>query len=44
MLEKHLLSANVGADHKDVVTAASAAADAFLKVYGALPEPDEAAL
>lgn len=44
MLEKHLLSANVGADPNDVVTAATAAADAFLKVYGALPEPGEPTL
>src|SRR4029453_8644779 len=31
MLEKHLLCANVGEDHREIVTAASAAADAFLK-------------
>ena len=33
MLEKHLLCANAGEDPNDIVTAASAAADAFLKVY-----------
>ena len=33
MLEKHLLCANAGDDPNDIVTAATAAADAFLKVY-----------
>jgi AcrR family transcriptional regulator len=33
MLEKHLLGANAGNDPNDIVTAATAAADAFLKVY-----------
>jgi len=32
-LERHLLCANVGANPNDIVTAATAAADAFLKVY-----------
>ena len=44
MLERHLLSANAAADPNDVVTAATAAADAFLKVYAAPFEPGEVAL
>ena len=43
MLERHLLFANGCADPNDIVTAATAAADAFLKVYSA-PEPGELAL
>jgi AcrR family transcriptional regulator len=41
MLEKHLLCADVGANSNDIVTAATAAADAFLKVYA---KPAEAAV
>ena len=44
MLERHLLSANAAADPHDVVKAATAAADAFLKVYATTHEPGEAAL
>ena len=33
MLEKHLLCANLGASPNEIVTAATAAADAFMKVY-----------
>ena len=33
MLEKYLLCADVGTDASDIVSAATAAADAFLKVY-----------
>ena len=44
MLERHLLSANAAADPNDIVTAATAATDAFLKVYATLPEPGEVAL
>ena len=43
MLEKHLLCANIGANPNDVVTAATAAADAFLKVYSNAPEAEGAA-
>jgi len=43
MLEKHLLCATLGADPSDIVSAASAAADAFLKIYANLPEPGQAA-
>jgi AcrR family transcriptional regulator len=43
MLERHLLCAKLSADPSDIVSAASAAADAFLKVYGNRPEPDQAA-
>ena len=43
MLEKHLLCAKSATDPNDIVTAATAAADTFLKVYAA-PEPGEAAL
>src|SRR4029453_6356851 len=44
MLEKHLLSASANADPNDVVTAATAAADAFLQVYAARPELGETSL
>jgi AcrR family transcriptional regulator len=44
MLEKHLLCADTGGDHNEVVTAATAAADAFLKVYANVPGPGEASL
>ena len=43
MLERHLLSANAAADPNDVLKAATAAADAFLKVYAAPYQPGEAA-
>lgn len=43
-LEKHLLCARAGANQNEVVTAATAAADAFLKVYAFPIEPGEAAL
>ncbi|MDB5673613.1 MAG: transcriptional regulator [Sphingomonas bacterium] len=39
MLERYLLCANVGTDANDIVSAATAAADAFLKVYA---KPSEA--
>ncbi|HEY5721741.1 MAG TPA: TetR/AcrR family transcriptional regulator [Allosphingosinicella sp.] len=39
MLERHLLSAEIGASPNDVVTAATAAADAFLKVYSNASAP-----
>jgi len=38
MLEQHLLCANAGANPNQIVTAATAAADAFLKVYANPPE------
>ena len=44
MLEKHLLCARASADPNDIVTAATAAADAFLKLYANPPEAGEAAL
>jgi AcrR family transcriptional regulator len=44
LLEKHLLSAGASASSNDIVTAATAAADAFIKVYAAPPQPGEAAL
>jgi len=44
MLEKHLLCAKASADPNDIVTAATAAADAFLKLYANPPEAGEAAL
>jgi AcrR family transcriptional regulator len=44
MLERHLLSAAQAADPNDIVTAATAAADAFLKVYATPPQPGEIAL
>jgi len=40
MLEKHLLCANAGANPDEIVTAAIAAADAFLKVYANPPEAE----
>lgn len=43
MLEKHLLCAMAGPDTNDIVTAATAAADAFLKVYASGPEVSEIA-
>jgi AcrR family transcriptional regulator len=43
MLERHLLCAPIGANPNDIVTAATAAADAFLKVYSNMPEGGEAA-
>ena len=43
MLERHLLGANAGNDPNDIVTAATAAADAFLKVYEVPPMPGMAA-
>jgi AcrR family transcriptional regulator len=43
MLEKHLLCANVGTDASDIVTAATAAADAFLQVYEVPRQPGEVA-
>ena len=42
MLEKHLLCARAGANPNDIVTAATAAADAFLKVYANPTEAGEA--
>jgi len=44
LLEKYLLSAELRANSNDIVTAATAAADAFIKVYAAPPQPGEAAL
>lgn len=38
MLEKHLLCAKLTTNPSDIVTAATAAADAFLKVYAARPQ------
>jgi AcrR family transcriptional regulator len=38
LLEKHLLCAEVSEDPNSIVTAATAAADAFLQVYAAAPE------
>ena len=43
LLERHLLSAKESADSSDIVTAATAATDAFLKVYAA-PAPGELTL
>jgi len=43
MLERHLLCATAGPDPANVVSAASAAADAFLQVYANRPEPNHAA-
>lgn len=43
MLERHLLCADLGASPNDIVTAATAAADAFLKVYSNPPEANGAA-
>jgi AcrR family transcriptional regulator len=44
MLEKHLLCAKIGPNPNDAVTAATAAADAFLKVYAPPPEAEEVTL
>lgn len=44
MLERHLLSATAVDDPNDIVSAATAAADAFLKVYATLPQVGGAAL
>jgi AcrR family transcriptional regulator len=44
LLEQHLLSASSATDPNDVVTAATAAADAFLKVYAVVPGPGETTL
>ena len=41
LLEKHLLCANVGSNPNEIVTAATAAADAFMKVYSNMPEACE---
>lgn len=43
MLEKHLLCVQAGANPNDIVTAATAAADAFLKVYANPPQAADAA-
>jgi AcrR family transcriptional regulator len=37
-LERHLLCAQIGSNPNDIVTAATAAADAFLKIYALPPE------
>lgn len=44
LLERHLLSATDAGDPNDIVTAATAAADAFLQVYAVPHLPEEAAL
>lgn len=44
MLEKHLLCAKLEANPNEIVTAATAAADTFLKVYAGPPEAGETAL
>lgn len=44
MLERHLLSADATDDPNDIVSAATAAADAFLKVYASPAQPGEMAL
>jgi AcrR family transcriptional regulator len=44
MLERHLLSASAADDPSDIVSAATAAADAFLKVYATPPQAGEVAL
>lgn len=44
MLERHLLSAATAANPNDVVTAATAAADAFIQVYATPPRAGEMAL
>ena len=44
MLERHLLSANAASGPNEIVTAATAAADAFLKVYASPAESGEMAL
>ncbi|MGZ8349837.1 MAG: TetR/AcrR family transcriptional regulator C-terminal domain-containing protein, partial [Allosphingosinicella sp.] len=43
MLERHLLCASACDNPSDIVTAATAAADAFLKVYANPPRAGEAA-
>ena len=44
MLERHLLCANAGANPNEIVTAATAAADAFMRVYSPMPDASEASL
>lgn len=44
MLEKHLLCAKAGANQNDILNAATAAADAFLRVYASPVEPGDMAL
>jgi len=44
LLEKHLLNAAAVSDPNELVSAATAAADAFLKVYAIRPETGELAL
>jgi len=44
LLEKHLLTAATACEPNQIVSAATAAADAFLKVYAAGPGPDGVAL
>jgi AcrR family transcriptional regulator len=44
LLEKHLLTAANACEPNQIVSAATAAADAFLKVYAAGPRPNEVAL
>lgn len=44
LLEKHLLTAASACEPNQIVSAATAAADAFLKVYAAGPGPNEIAL
>ena len=44
LLEKHLLSAAATGEPNQIVSAATAAADAFLKVYAVGPDANEAAL
>lgn len=44
MLERHLLSADATDDPNDIVSAATAAADAFLQVYASPAQPGEIAL
>jgi hypothetical protein len=44
ILERHLLSSNPAADPTDIVTAATAAAVAFIKIYATPPVSEEMAL
>lgn len=44
LLERHLLGAGVGADPNEILTAATAAADAFMKVYAPNPATEGMAL